>query len=124
MDDSQYLEYCRDLLDRFTADMEQRTAGLDAEDPLRQWVLTLADDKLDIYGQGPALVERLFTTYPDFAPLFPRDLLWFLGGDCLHFMPDAEIETFQKLDQMRHEAAARGERLDLIDARAKLLNLQ
>ena len=124
MDDSQYLEYCRDLLDRFTADMEQRTAGLDAEDPLRQWVLTLADDKLDIYGQGPALVERLFTTYPDFAPLFPRELLWFLGGECLHYMPDDEIARHQQLEELRAEAAARGEVIDFQAARAKLLNLQ
>ena len=69
-------------------------------------------------------MERLFTTYPDFAPTFPRDLLWFFGGECLHFMPDSELELYQKLDSQRHEAAARGEQLDLATARAKLLKLQ
>ena len=49
----------------------------------------------------PALVARLFTTYPDFAPTFPRELLWFFGGDCLHYMPDEEIATFQQLEELR-----------------------
>ena len=124
MDDSQYLDYCRGLLRSFNTDMTQRTRELEETDPLRQWVAAMADEQLDIYEEGPALVQRLFSTYPEFAPLFPRDLLWFMGGDCLHFMPDEEIKIFKQLEHMRHEAAARGECLDLIDARAKLLKLQ
>jgi len=34
----------------------------------------------------------------------PRDLLWFFGGDCLHFMPDDEIAVFQQLEERRYEA--------------------
>ncbi len=124
MDDIQYLDYCQGLLRGFNTDMQKRTRDLTEDEPLRQWVMAMSDEQLDIYGDGPALVRRLFSTYPEFAPLFPRDLLWFLGGDCLHFMPEEEIETFQQLEQLRHEAAARGERLDLISARAKLLKLQ
>ena len=124
MDDNQYLQYCKGLLQNFNSDMRQRTADLADDDPLRQWVLAMSDENMDIYSDGPTLVSRLFGTYPEFAPLFPRDLLWFMGGDCLHFMPDEEIETFQKLEQMRLEAAEQGEELDMIEARAKLLKLQ
>ncbi|HBQ40088.1 MAG TPA: hypothetical protein DD808_05890, partial [Halieaceae bacterium] len=58
------------------------------------------------------LVMRLFTHQPEFAPTFPRTLLWFLGGDCLHVLTDEEIATFQALDEARLEAAARGELFD------------
>lgn len=80
--------------------------------------------ELDLYTDGSSLVSRLFTTYPDFSPTFPRELLWFLGGDCLHFMPDDEIALYQALEEQREETAARGEIIDFTAARAKLLKLQ
>jgi hypothetical protein len=127
MDDAQYLSHCQALLEGFAATLRQRTEFLPPDDGLRELsnaFSALAAGQRDLYVEGPALVERLFTTYPDFAPTFPRDLLWFLGSDCLHFMADSEIELYQALDAQRHEAAARGERLDLAAARAKLLKLQ
>ena len=84
----------------------------------------LSEDGADLYTDGPTLVSRLFTGFPDFAPIFPRDLLWFFGGECLHFMPDEEIDAYQQLEQQRLDAAARGETLDMRSARANLLKLQ
>ena len=78
----------------------------------------------DVYELGPALVSRLFASCPQHAPLFPRELLWFIGGDCLHYMPDEELYQFQQLDDLRSEAAARGELLDYHAERGKLLKLQ
>ena len=127
MNDEQYLSYCQDLLGEFARDFERRTRSLEDGDSLQDLAaafLELHDGTRDLYGEGQELVARLFTTYPDFAPTFPRDLLWFLGGECLHFMPDAEIEQHQQLADLRTEAAANGEALDLIAARAKLLKLQ
>jgi hypothetical protein len=128
MNDEQYLQHCRTLLGDFAATLSRRTETLEPEDTLR----LLADDfkrlandpEADLYGEAGPLVDRLFTTYPDFAPTFPRALLWFLGGDCLHFLADEEIALYQELDEKRAEAAAAGEILDLALARAKLLNLQ
>ena len=127
MDDAQYLSHCRALLKQFAATLDQRTEFLPPEDTLRELSAAfseLASGERDFYIEGPGLVERLFVTYPDFAPTFPRDLLWFLGGECLHLMADSEIELYQELDTQRHEAAARGEHLDFAAARAKLLKLQ
>jgi len=42
----------------------------------------------------------------------PRDLLWFFGGDCLHYMPDEELQMFQALDERRYEAAQNDEPFD------------
>ena len=127
MNDEQYLEHCHQLLSDFADTLFRRTDGLEAQDSFRQLAArfqNLANGQGDLYAEGPALVARLFTTYPDFAPTFPRELLWFFGGDCLHYMPDEEIATFQQLEELRLQAAARGETLNLQDARAKLLKLQ
>lgn len=127
MNDEQYLKFCRQLLSEFTQGFDRRTRELDSSDSLRQLAKAfreLDSGQRDLYLDGPGLVTRLFTTYPDFAPTFPRDLLWFLGGECLHFMPDEEIEEHQQLTELRTEAASRGEQIDLTAARAKLLKLQ
>jgi hypothetical protein len=127
MNDEQYLAHCREALDRFADELAKRASHLPKQDPLRDLAEAfkgLCDNAGELYTEGPALVTRLFTTYPDFAPAFPRELLWFLGGECLHFMPDDEIELHRQLDELRTAAAAAGEKLDLRAARSKLLKLQ
>ena len=128
MNDEQYLLHCRELLTDFARGLSARTASLPQDDTLRQLAVEFerlaGDDGASLYSGAATLVDRLFTTYPDFAPTFPRELLWFFGGDCLHFMPDDEIALFQQLDEKRSHAAATGNILDLRAARAKLLNLQ
>ncbi|MGB1140490.1 MAG: PA2817 family protein [Halioglobus sp.] len=127
MNDEHYLQHCCDLLSAFSRQLADEVAELPENDPLRELVDALsglAPGSPDFYENGGLLVSRLFTTYPELAPLLPRQLLWFFGGDCLHFMADEEMEQFQQLDEMRREAAGRGEVLDLREARAKLMNLQ
>ena len=127
MNDEQYLQHNLKALQTFTEELATRTESLDETDSLRELALAfqaLARGERDLYGDGRALVERLFTTYPDFVPTFPRDLLWFFGGDCLHFMPDEEIELYQQLDEQREQAAEKGEIIDFAAARAKLMKLQ
>ena len=128
MDDEQYLSHCRDLLTDFSRSLSQRTDALDQDDGLRVLAADfkrLADGpSADVYRLAGPLVDRLFTTYADFAPTFPRELLWFFGGDCLHFMPDEEIVVFQQLDEQRGQAAQRGEIIDLQAARARLMKLK
>ncbi len=127
MDDAQYAKYCRELLAQFAGDFQKRTAHLPDSDPMRELAQRfheLASTGENLYEEGPALVSRLFITYPDFAPSLPRDLLWFFAGECLHYMPDEEINAYQQLDEMRQEAAAQGKVLDLRQARASLQSVQ
>jgi hypothetical protein len=127
MDDAHYARHCREQLRVFADTFTQRTAHLPQEDALRELAAAfarLADGTRDLYEEAPPLVSRLFITYPDFAPTFPRDLLWFLAGECLHYMPDEEILAYQQLDEMRAAAAAQGKVLDLRQARASLQQLQ
>lgn len=61
---------------------------------------------------GQDLISQIFQRYPQIAHLVPRDLLWFFGGDCLHFMPDEEIELYQQLDERRFYAEENDEPFD------------
>ncbi|QGZ31707.1 PA2817 family protein [Stutzerimonas stutzeri] len=61
---------------------------------------------------GQDMICQVFHRYPQIAHLVPRDLLWFFGGDCLHFMPDEEIEIFQRLEERRYEAEQNEEPFD------------
>ena len=84
----------------------------------------LADEPGRIMDEAPPLVARMLTTAPQLAPEFPRDLLWYLGAECLHFMPDEEIERYHSLDEDRRAAAERGETFNWREARAAALKLQ
>lgn len=61
---------------------------------------------------GQDLICQVFHRYPQVAHMVPRDLLWFFGGDCLHYMPDEEIGLFQELDERRHQAELDGAPFD------------
>ena len=107
MDDVAYAEHCRSLLDSFARELLERTRELGPEDGLRELALAfgeLSAGDADPRDHGRDLVTRLFTTYPEFAPSFPRDLLWFFGGECLHYLADEEIAEFER----RQADGARG----------------
>lgn len=78
------------------------------------------DELLDVLPREPEqslylgqdLICQVIHRYPQIAHLVPRDLLWFFGGDCLHFMPDEEISLFQALDERRYEAEQNDEPFD------------
>lgn len=72
---------------------------------------------------GQTLLCRIVGGYSHLMPLLQRDLLWFFGGDCLHYMPDEEIGIFQQLDQMRETAKTEGAAFDYKQTRAKLLGM-
>ncbi len=126
MNDTEYRQYCLALAGRFAEHLRREAGQASEDDPLHalaKGFVALAQGR-EVYEQGPVLVSRLFSGCPHLAPLFPRELLWFIGGDCLHFLADDELAQFQQLDEMRAEAAARGERLDYHGERGKLLKLQ
>lgn len=101
-----------------------RAPGGESLTPMAAALMDLADEPARIMDEAPALLGRLLATAPQVIELLPRDLLWYLGGDCLHFMPDEEIERYTRLDEQRREALERGEDFRWREARASLLGLQ
>jgi len=73
--------------------------------------------------KGQNFCSTWIRAYPELTPVLPRDLLWFFGGDCLHYMPDEEIDQFQHLDEMRYAADSANIDFDYPSERAKLFKL-
>ncbi|MBY4675438.1 PA2817 family protein [Marinobacterium arenosum] len=80
-------------------------------------------EQADFIDRGQALLATLVRRYPEHVPLVPRDLFWFFGGECLHFMPDEEIALFQLLDEQRFDAERAGEPFNYEEARANIKGL-
>jgi hypothetical protein len=72
----------------------------------------LPTDPVQSQYLGQDLLTQVIQRYPQIAHLVPRDLLWFFAGDCLHFMPDDEIELYQALEERRYEAEQNDEPFD------------
>ena len=69
-------------------------------------------DPVESQYLGQDLICQVIQRYPQIAHLIPRDLLWFFAGDCLHYMPDEEIEMYQALEERRFEAEENEEPFD------------
>ena len=76
----------------------------------------------DALYSGQEVICQVITRYPQVAHMIPRDLLWYFGGDCLHYMPDEEIAQYQLLDEHQAEAAARGEEFNWEQARQLMMS--
>lgn len=72
---------------------------------------------------GQTLISRIVSQYSHITPKINRDLFWYFGGDCLHFMSDEEINFYQQLDEMRFDAEQQGEPFDLNLAKTRLQKL-
>ena len=88
---------------------ESHTLFLERFDELRA---LLPIDPIESQYLGQDMMSQVILRYPQIAHLVPRDLLWFFGGDCLHFMPDEELDLYQALEERRFEAEQNDEPFD------------
>ncbi len=70
--------------------------------------------------RGQNIIVRIVAHYPHITPLVNRDLFWFFGGECLHFMGDDELAHYQQLDELLYET---NEELSFADAKARIFHL-
>jgi len=83
-------------------------------DQLTGLITALETHDPDAIYKGQPWISRLFRNYPAFAPHLGREVLWYFGGEALHFMPDEEIAKFQLLDDMVAEGR------DYLDAKTEI----
>lgn len=130
--DAHYVDHHRQLISlmritlaKLVADGDEETAGL-PEDLLEKLDALDGSDLTGdaFYQTGQEFICRLVGGFPQLTHLVARDLFWFFGGDCLHYMPDEEIDVFQRLDEIRAQANEEGEDFDYPEERASLLQLQ
>lgn len=128
--DQEYYTYHLELLAAFSAQVQQLPPFNDepsSEDD-QEFIAALTQLQQQskdstFLEQGQMLMCRVVGTYPQLMPLLHRDLLWFFGGDCLHYMPDEEIAVFQRLDEQREEAKQLQAPFSYKEARAKSMGM-
>lgn len=128
--DQEYYTYHLELLTAFSAQIQRLppfNAEFSSEDD-HEFLIALAQLQQQPQGvgfleQGQLLICRIVGTYPHLMPLLYRDLLWFFGGDCLHYMPDEEIAVFQRLDEQREDAKQQQIPFNYKEARAKSMGM-
>ena len=65
------------------------------------------------------LIGRFIRCYPNLVPLMHRGLLYFVGGECLHYLGDKELALYQSIDEQLYELESAGETADI----AKLIEI-
>jgi hypothetical protein len=128
--DQEYYTYHLELLAAFCAQI-QSLPPFNAESPGeddQEFLAALAQlqqqsHEVSFLEQGQVLMCRIVGSYPHLMPLLYRDLLWFFGGDCLHYMPDEEIAVFQHLDEQREDAKQQQLPFSYKEARAKSMGM-
>lgn len=127
--DKAYLEFHLRLLTAFVDEVKKQapfcleTSTQEDQDFLRELAELSHSGGADLLIQGQQLFCRIVASYPHLMPIVPRDLLWFFGGDCLHYMPDEEIHIFQQLDELRQNAIESNEPFSYEKERAKTMGL-
>jgi hypothetical protein len=128
--DKEYCIYHLDLLNAFVAQIKQQPPFISEDTSADDAEFLTALDELACNSQaanwlenGQTLLCRIVGSYPHLMPLLYRDLLWFFGGDCLHYMPDEEISIFQQLDELRETAKNEKHPFNYQEARAKVLGM-
>lgn len=72
---------------------------------------------------GQQIITRIVSHYPDITPQVHRDLLWFYGGDCLHFLGDEEIQKYQDLEERYYELSNNDDSCCYRNLRAQAFNM-
>jgi hypothetical protein len=127
--DKAYLEFHARLLSEFIKQISGQPPFCleDCSQDDQDFLLALSNlhntEGSDHLIQGQYLLCRIVAGYPHLMPLLPRDLMWFFGGDCLHYMPDEEIRMFQQLDEQRQNAKENNEAFSYENARSNGMGL-
>lgn len=122
-------DFHRKLLTQFIHAVQQQPPFIQDEcdkealDYLAQLEALPSLQGVEYIEQGQRLLARTIAAFPHLTPLLPRDLLWHFGGDCLHYMPDEEIDKFQQLDEQLHQAICEKRPFDYAAERARVLGL-
>jgi len=86
---------------------------------LQALITALENNTAQAIFEGQDWLTRLFRNFPNSAPNLGREVLWYFGGDALHFMPDEEIERFQQLEDAMQEG---GENFDYLAAKKAIFS--
>ena len=113
------------ILDAF-ADLRQRIAehtpfdqpelAEEELDFLEKWdnlIKNIQENTHDYTFDAQEVLSRFIRCYANLVPLIKRELLWFIGGECLHFLGDEEIALYQQLEDHLYELDSQNKSYDI-----------
>tara|TARA_R110001606_G_scaffold234640_1_gene382352 strand:- start:705 stop:1112 length:408 start_codon:yes stop_codon:yes gene_type:complete len=113
------------ILDAF-ADLRQRIAehapfdqpdlAEEELDFLEKWddlIKNIQENTHDYTFDAQEVLSRFIRCYANLVLLIKRELLWFVGGECLHFLGDEEIALYQQLEDRLYELDSQNKSYDI-----------
>ncbi|MCV2402722.1 hypothetical protein OFY17_07480 [Marinomonas sp. C2222] len=88
------------------APFNQTDLAEEEQDFLDKWdqlSTTIKQNSPDYTFIAQDVLSRFIRCYANLVPLIKRELLWFTGGECLHFLGDEEIALYQNLEDRLYE---------------------
>lgn len=83
-------------------------------------MIAICEAEEDYSTTGQDLISHVFTLHPNITHLVPRDLIWLLGGPCLHYLSDKELDLYNELDERRYQAELNKEPFDWLHEKSTL----
>lgn len=103
-------QYHQALIVQFKNQLTIYKDELDEDDTVFTQLLdALCEDINTADGEVPTgqkFISTMVARYPQLTPRLPRDLFWYFGGDCLHYVEDKELENFQALEEAFYNLAS------------------
>ncbi|MCB5161855.1 PA2817 family protein [Marinomonas algarum] len=102
------LDAFADLRSRMTehAPFDQTDLAEEELDFLEKWdslIKHIQENDHNYTFDAQDLLSRFIRCYANLVPLIKRELLWFVGGECLHFLGDEEIALYQQFEERLYE---------------------
>ena len=84
---------------------------------------SIQNKEIDYSFQAQDIIAQFIRCYANLVPLIRRELLWFIGGECLHYLGDEEVSFFQELEDRLYEAEQKSNEIN-IDEQIQLLRTE
>jgi len=111
-----------ELLQYCTAQPPFSTAIVDDDDDVfmqkLQHLSSFDTGHADFFFLGQELIVFIVANYPHITPSVNRDLFWYFGGNCLHYVSDDELQCFQQLEELLYEKEREGIDVDFNQLKA------
>ncbi|MCY0966691.1 hypothetical protein [Parathalassolituus penaei] len=92
--------YMQALAGRLTAAQQGGFIDQEQLDQLQNLIIQLQEHNTNAWQDACQWLASLMMFNPQLAPAVDRELLWILGGDCLHYLTDDEVNQFQQQDDL------------------------
>jgi hypothetical protein len=100
MRDNGPIELMKKLSGRLQAAQIGGFIDTESLEQLNELIIELEAHQESAWEDSRHWLANLMMFNPQLAPAVDRELLWILGGDCLHSLTDEELNSFQQQEEL------------------------